>query len=160
MVPIEIERKFVADRVPDAVDGVTGTRMRQGYVAEQRDVSVRVRITEDRAWLAVKAGRGTARTEVETTIPRDDAEELWSLTEGRRLAKTRYLLPLPDDQDLVAEVDVFDEQLAGLCIIEVEFDSLTAADRFEAPAWFGREVTGEPGWSNAALAAHGIPGGW
>lgn len=160
MVPIEIERKFVADRVPDAVDGVTGTRMRQGYVAEQRDVSVRVRITEDRAWLAVKAGRGTARTEVETTIPRDDAEELWSLTEGRRLAKTRYLLPLPDDQDLVAEVDVFDEQLAGLCIIEVEFDSLTAADRFEAPAWFGREVTGEPGWSNAALATNGIPGGW
>jgi adenylate cyclase len=39
----------------------------------------------------------------------------------------------------------------------VEFSSEAEATAFPPPAWFGREVTGEPGWANAALARRGLP---
>ena len=52
---------------------------------------------------------------------------------------------------------MFSGALAGLCLVEVEFPSVEAAEAFTAPAWFGREVTGQPGWSNASLARYGRP---
>jgi CYTH domain-containing protein len=33
------------------------------------------------------------------------------------------------------------------------------AERFEPPAWFGREVTGESAYKNQSLACHGRPTG-
>jgi CYTH domain-containing protein len=154
---MEIERKWVAPEVPAGVGrDLSGTAMRQGYLAIDGDVTVRLRLTEDGARLTVKAGRSAARTEVEVDLPTADADELWPYTEGRRLVKTRYRLALPHD-GLVAEVDVFDGALAGLCLVEVEFGSEAAARAFEPPSWFGREVTAVPGWSNAELARAGRP---
>jgi CYTH domain-containing protein len=57
----------------------------------------------------------------------------------------------------VAEVDLYAGALAGLCVVEVEFSSETDAAAFIPPAWFGRELTGQRGWNNAALARHGRP---
>jgi CYTH domain-containing protein len=155
-VAVEIERKWVAERRPDVVPpDLHGTHLRQGYLAEEGDVTVRVRISDDLARLTVKAGAAAARTEVEVDIDRQDAEDLWPYTEGRRILKTRYRVPLADG--LVAEVDVFEADLAGLCIVEVEFPSPEAARGFVAPEWFGRDVTEVKGWSNADLARHGRP---
>src|SRR5262245_15925066 len=152
----KIERKWVAERRPKVLEGgLDGTYLRQGYLAEDGVVTVRVRIADDSSKLTVKAGGGQARTEVEVDIDRRDAEELWSLTEGRRLTKTRYRVAL--DDELTAEVDVFDGQLAGLVIVEVEFESQDAAEAFDPPDWFGREVTGVEGWSNSELARAGRP---
>jgi adenylate cyclase len=161
---IEIERKWVADRPPDVITtDLTGARFRQGYLAVDGDVTVRIRISDGWAKLTVKAGAGasTSRTEVEVDIDLAEAEELWSFTAGRRIIKTRYRVPLDPSVavDLVAEVDVFDGDLAGLCIVEVEFPSEEAAGLFEAPDWFGRDVTAVKGWSNADLARHGRPEG-
>ena len=130
--------------------------MRQGYLAEDGDVAVRVRISDESSRLTLKAGGGEVRTEVEFDVERSDAEQLWLHTEGRRLVKTRYRVPLPDSS-LVAEVDLFEGELAGLCIVEVEFDSVEASGTFTPPPWFGREVTGVAGWSNAELARRGRP---
>lgn len=156
---IEIERKFLPGRVPSDHLPDAGVGMRQGYIAEEGGVAVRIRITESAATLTIKGGGGLTRTEVETTMPPDEAEALWALTEGRRIEKTRYELPLDDDgaPDLVAEIDVYAGPLEGLCTIEVEFESQEDADSFVAPDWFGRDVTGEEGWSNAALARSGRP---
>ena len=54
--------------------------------------------------------------------------------------------------------DRYEGALEGLVTVEVEFPTEEEAARFEPPGWFGRELTGEPGWSNAALARHGRPG--
>jgi adenylate cyclase len=56
-----------------------------------------------------------------------------------------------------SEVDVYAGPLAGLCVTEVEFNSEADAGAFVPPAWFGLELTGKPGWSNAALARRGRP---
>jgi len=148
----EIERKFlVGDEVTEPPGG---TPIRQGYLAEEGDVEVRVRITPQAATLTVKAGRGRTRTEVEVRIDPGEAESLWPHTAGRRIEKVRHRVDVPG---AVAELDVYGGALAGLRVVEVEFPDAAGADAFRPPAWFGRELTGERGWSNAALARDGRP---
>jgi adenylate cyclase len=163
-VAVEIERKWVADRRPDVITHeLGGARLRQGYLAEDGEVTVRIRIGVDWAKLTVKAGASASasRTEVEVDVDPAEADELWPFTEGRRILKTRYRVPLDASlgHQLVAEVDLFEGDLAGLCVVEVEFPSEDAASAFEAPDWFGRDVTAVKGWSNADLARNGRPDG-
>jgi len=153
-VPVEVERAFVADDVPDPALLGPGVQLRQGYVASEGEVEVRLRIREQDAALTIKAGRGMVRTEVELPLPPDDAEVLWEHTGGGRLAKQRHRVRVGDH---IAEVDVYDGALAGLCRVEVEFASREEANDFDPPAWFGREVTGDDRWRNASLARHGRP---
>lgn len=132
-----------------------GARLRQGYLAEDGAVQVRVRISDGSAVLTVKAGRGLSRTEVEVVIDAGSAEALWPHTEGRRVEKVRHRMSV--GAGLVADVDVYEGRLAGLCTAEVEFPTEEAAHAFQPPAWFGRDVTEEAGWDNASLARHGLP---
>lgn len=154
---IEVERKFILPEAPTSDRLGSGVHFRQGYLAEEGNVEVRVRITATAATLTVKAGTGVSRTEVETALPPEQAEALWPHTVGRRIDKTRYQVPLDDPLASVGEVDVYASELDGLCVVEVEFDSEDNAAAFTPPDWFGRELTGQPGWSNAALARHGLP---
>lgn len=156
-VTIEIERKFLPPELPPVQNLGTGVPIRQGYLAEEEGVEVRLRITADQSSITVKAGAGMARTEVDVPIPAAQAEALWAHTQGRRIDKTRHKVSLEDSPGLVAEVDVYGGDLDGLCVVEVEFDSEDGATGFVPPAWFGREVTGDRGWNNAALARHGRP---
>lgn len=150
----EIERKFLVDDVPDVADA-PADRLRQGYVALDEGAEVRIRLADGGATLTVKGGSGLARTEVEIAVDDDQAQDLWALTEGRRVEKTRYRIPLAGG--LVAELDRYEGALADLCTVEVEFASEDAARAFTPPAWFAEELTGHRGWSNAALALHGRP---
>lgn len=148
----EIERRFLLDRLPP--DLPAGTRIRQGYVAIDGDVTVRVRDAGGEGTLTVKGGTGRERTEIERPIDADEFAALWELGAGRRVDKTRSVVALGDR---TAEVDVFAAPLAGLMIVEVEFPSSAAADAFTPPEWFGEEVTGRAEWGNASLAVHGAP---
>lgn len=150
---VERERTFLVADMPDLPDD--GTRIRQGYLALDGDVQVRVRDRAGRGrWLTVKGGTGGTRTEVELEIDGDRFEQLWPLTVGRRIDKTRYVLPI-DGAD--AELDVFAGDLTGLVLVEVELDSDESMATFEPPGWFGVEVTDDDRYSNASLAAQGMP---
>ncbi len=152
---VEIERRFVVDRLPDTLALDEGTPMRQGYLTADGEVAVRVRITATTAVLTVKAGSGMARTEVEVPLPLDEAEQLWPHTAGGRIDKTRHHVALADG--IGADLDRYHDALEGLVTVEVEFPDVASAERFAPPPWFGTEVTGRPEWSNAALARHGRP---
>jgi adenylate cyclase len=154
VVALEIERKFIVDALPGADQLGRGTHLRQGYLAEENDVEVRVRIAEREAVVTIKAGRGLARTEVEVPVDLDAAEALWPHTAGRRNEKVRHRTPVGSS---VVEVDVYRGDLSGLCVAEVEFASEAEAASFQPPTWFGREVTGERAWVNSSLARHGAP---
>jgi len=156
-VAIETERKFILPGVPSHEQLGTGVHLRQGYLAHEGAVEVRLRITPDAATLTVKAGTGLSRTEVEIAITAEQAATLWPHTAGRRIDKVRYRVPIDARLGHVAEVDVYAGSLAGLCVTEVEFGSEAEAAAFIPPDWFGRELTGEHGWSNAELARHGRP---
>jgi len=157
-VPIEIERKFLVPDVPSTERLGPGTHLRQGYLAEDEPVEVRVRISETAAHLTVKAGAGLSRTEVDIAITAHDAEALWPLTVGRRIEKTRHHVTLGNGSPrYVADVDVYSGTLTGLGVAEVEFASESDAAAFDPPDWFGAELTGDSAWSNATLARHGRP---
>lgn len=151
----EIERKFLLDAPPPALGDDPGEPIAQGYLALDGDVEVRLRLRGERAFLTVKAGGGRTRTEEELEIGRDRFDALWPLTAGRRIVKRRHLLPAGGD--LSIEVDVYEQQLAGVVVAEVEFPGEAEADAFAPPAWLGREVTDDPRWKNRALALHGRP---
>jgi CYTH domain-containing protein len=153
-MPAEIERKFITDGVPDSGRSHDSISIRQGYLAAEGDIEVRLRITPDRSSLTVKAGHGMSRTEVDVVIPRSDAEELWPHTAGRQVRKRRMRLEVPGG---VAEVDSYEGPLEGVHTVEVEFGSERDARAFRPPDWFGREITGDPRWSNEALARRGPP---
>lgn len=152
----EIERKFRVARVPD--DLGPGKPLRQAYVALDGEVEVRVRSDGDTYRLTVKGGRGLLRAEVELDLTPAQFEELWGLAGTRHLAKTRHRVALGEGASgPVAEVDRYEAGLAGLTVVEVEFPSEELAGAFAPPDWFGEELTGRPGWSNAELARDGAP---
>jgi CYTH domain-containing protein len=155
VVASEIERKFLVATVPGPAELGSGARLRQGYLAIDGPVEVRVRRTDDRAVLTVKVGHGLSRTEVELDLTAAQADALWPSTTGRRVEKVRHALLL--DTGEVADVDVYEGELAGLVTAEVEFADRRSADAFTKPEWWGRELTGDTAWSNASLAMEGRP---
>jgi adenylate cyclase len=150
---MEIERKFRVE-AEDAPALGEGTRLRQAYVAVDGDVEVRVRDKGGTHLLTIKGGRGVERTEVEIEIDAAGFDELWQLAPDRRIEKSRHEVPVDGH---TAELDIYGGGLDGLAVVEVEFDSRQEADGFVPPPWFGEEVTDDPRWSNAALAAGGRP---
>ena len=116
---------------------------------------MRVRRREDACTLTVKSGPGHVRVEEEFAIDERRFEALWALTEGRRVAKTRYVVPLEDG--LEAEVDVYGEALEGLVVAEIEFPSEADSETFSAPDWLGRDVTEDTAYATQALATQGAP---
>jgi adenylate cyclase len=148
----EIERKFRVARVPAGLGA--GTSLRQAYVAVEGDVEVRVRSDGTHHVLTVKGGAGLERDEVEVAIDAAVFASLWPLAGDRHLEKTRHRVDL---DGLTAELDLYAGALAGLAVVEVEFASRQEAEAFDPPDWFGAELTGAAGWSNAALARNGAP---
>ena len=151
---VEIERKFLVDRAPDGLPD--GEPIEQGYLAVGGDgVEVRVRRRGEDATLTVKSGPGMVRTEEEFAIDARRFASLWPLTDGRRVTKTRHVIPLHGDLD--AELDVYGGAHDGLLVAEIEFPSVEASEAFDPPEWLGRDVTGDGRYANQALALAGGP---
>ena len=156
-MPLEIERKFLVAGDGWRLGASAGQRLQEGLLARMARGKVRVRRSENQAWITVKGPKkGIARQEFEYEVPLEHADEmLATLCEGPLLEKTRYRL---DHEGLTWEVDVYAGALAGLVIAEVELDHLDQA--VPLPAWIGREVTGSPDFSSASLigAVEATPG--
>lgn len=150
---MEVERKFLVSRPPD-LGGATADEIEQGYLAIGSDGEVRVRREGDRLLLTAKRGSGLSRQEAEVELDRASFDELWSLTEGRRLQKRRHVVP---HGALRIEMDVYAGDLEGLVVAEIEFPSEEEATAFDPLDWFGEEVTGDHRYLNETLATSGAP---
>lgn len=156
---MEIERKWLVEpaRVPSSVMDGKADPIDQGYLAAEPDGrEVRLRRRAGRCSLTVKTGRGIARDEIEVELQPGQFEQLWEATAGRRIEKLRRLAEVEGG---TVELDVYAGALEGLVVAEVEFDDEASAQRFVAPEWFGRELTGEKAYSNQRLAIDGFPEG-
>jgi adenylate cyclase len=153
---MEVERKFLVWEVPADLDGHPASAIHQGYLAIDPDGSeVRVRRRGERWYLTSKRGHGLARDEAEIEITEAQFDALWPLSEDRRIEKTRY--EISAEGSLVIELDVYGGGLEGLVVAEIEFPSPADAEAFDAPAWFGPDVTSDDGYKNQRLATHGLP---
>lgn len=150
-MPKEIERKFlvVDGAVTRILQGAQGVRIRQGYLSTGPNVTLRVRLKGEGAYLTVKLGRvGISCDEFEYPIPMNEALEMLQRAEAD-LEKTRYEVPYAGHR---WEVDVFHGKLAGLIVAELELKS--EKEVFPRPPWLGEEVSHLPQFSNAFLARY------
>ena len=123
----------------------------QGYLVSLDDgTQVRLRKKGERYSLTFKRGTGNVREEREVELSSEQFDALWPATDGKRLVKTRYEIPLGDR---VVEIDVYHDRHEGLVVAEVEFDEEDAARNFQPPDWLGDDVTGDPRYSNQLLAS-------
>ena len=151
---LEIERKF---EVPAEQDGwrmqvVKSFSIVQGYFENHGRASVRVRIVGDStANLNIKDNSvGISRAEYEYPVPIEDAREmLRRFCNGRIVEKTRHLVPAAE-AGLYWEIDEYHGPFEGHFTAELEIP--TEDFSFQRPAWLGVERTGNPRFTNAALA--------
>jgi len=143
----EIERKFLVINETWRGQVAASERMSQGYLCNQGNSSVRVRISGGQANLNIKrGGLSVTRQEYEYPIPLADAEELLAGLRGGLVEKTRYHVRCGGH---LWDLDVFEGANAGLIMAEIE---LSAEDEaFEMPAWAGREVSGDARYYNINL---------
>ena len=95
------------------------------------------------------ASSAIVNREEEFTLTADKFNLLKSKCDGRMVCKTRYRIPVGE---YTAELDIFHGAHEGLRLVEVEFPSVEAADRFAPPSWFGPDVSSDPRYRNSWLA--------
>jgi adenylate cyclase len=89
---IEIERKFLVDKEKwNALSKPKSKFIRQGYITTEAEKTIRVRITDDDAFLTIKGKTtGFSRTEIECNIPVTTATEMLQYFSITEIVKERY----------------------------------------------------------------------
>jgi adenylate cyclase len=148
-MPTEIERKFLIIKENwEVLKKPIPAFIRQGYIAGDNTVSVRVRIQNNIAILNIKKDiDGISRYEFEYTIPPLDGEIMMEQLCRTLIEKHRYRIPI--DQH-IWEVDVFEGRNKGLIVAEIELSS--ADEVYTKPPWIGQEVTFDTQYLNTSLA--------
>ncbi|MCJ2054418.1 hypothetical protein [Methylobacterium sp. J-070] len=132
-----------------------GARITEGHFAPQGGRASYVRVDGQVCQLVlVNKGPDGIPVEERTDVPRAHGDALLDVCPGkaaydrstlsaggREIAIDRYVTP------------------GSLDLISVAFDSDGEAAGFQAPSWFGREVSGEPAYERQALAIQGVPAG-
>jgi CYTH domain-containing protein len=142
---IEIERKFLVIRDDYRQTGKRNF-IKQGYLCNEVDKVVRVRLFNDQGYITIKGKtHGATRSEWEYSISSVDAQELLELCSGI-IEKIRYEV---DYMGYIWEIDEFRGQNEGLIVAEIELAYENS--QFPIPDWIGREVTDDPKYLNANL---------
>ena len=165
---MEIERKYLVTSDCYKQMAVAHHHIRQGYISREKTGTVRVRISDDKAYLTIKgkpAAGHFARYEWEKEIDVADAVELMKLCQGTIIDKTRWIVPAEtvdnlqltvdnlqltvDNLQLIWEVDEFHGKYEGLVVAEIELEYEEQV--FEKPDFIGKEVTDDRRYYNANM---------
>ncbi|WP_300461577.1 CYTH domain-containing protein [Desulfobacula sp.] len=144
---IETEKKFLLAYRPTALMNC-GTLIRQGYMVNEKNRVVRVRLSGDAAFLTIKGPtRNGARKEYEYPVPWQDAREMLALfCQPPFIEKTRYPIEFHGFEWVI---DEFSGENQGLVVAEIELESIDQP--FEKPDWISKEVTHDPRYFNSNL---------
>ncbi|PWJ42758.1 CYTH domain-containing protein [Sediminitomix flava] len=147
----EIERKFLVkdDSWKNLGEAV---HYKQGYLSNDPERTVRVRIAGEKGFLTVKGkstNDGLTRLEWEKELSVEEISPLFSLCLPGIIEKNRTKIQIGSH---TFEVDEFFGQNDGLILAEVELRS--ESESFEIPDWLGEEVTGDKRYYNSYLAQH------
>ena len=158
---MEIERKYLIDRLPENLEQYECKHIEQGYL--NTDPVVRIRKSNDKytltykgaglmCYLTYKSKGLMTREEYNLPLNAEAFAHLKEKIDGILIQKRRYLIPLTDK--LTIELDVFEGELAPLQLAEVEFETKEEAEHFIPPAWFGEDVTFSSKYHNSTLSKH------
>lgn len=150
---MEIERKYLIHKLPEHYDAHPFHQIEQGYLCTHP--VVRIRRQDDTFYLTYKSGGMMVREEYNLPLTENAYYHLRAKADGYLITKKRYLIPY--NEKLTIELDVFEGDLAGLILAEVEFDTEEEANTFLPPEWFGEDVTFSTKYHNSSLSQRGLP---
>lgn len=144
----EIERKFlVQEKIWANVEKPEPLKILQGYILNDPNKTIRIRIQDNDAFLTVKGKTtGITRQEFEYIIPLNDAKALLSSFCDKYIEKVRYRV---NHNEHLWEVDVFEHPNSGLILAEVELKD--EKEIVTLPDWVGKEVSSDPRYFNANM---------
>lgn len=153
---MEIERKFLVAKLPDGLENYKALKIEQGYLNKRP--TLRIRRSNDDYYFTYKGEppKDQAREDVcvheelEGPLTKEAFEHLKEKCDDHIVCKTRYIIPL--ENNLKAELDIFEGRLDGIKLVEVEFPDLASADSFVKPEWFGEDVSADKKYTNANLS--------
>jgi CYTH domain-containing protein len=146
---VEIERKFLVDHEKwGKIIKPRGTHYRQGYLLNEDDRTIRVRVTEKQGYITIKGSTsGISRKEYEYKIPVEDGIELLDAFATSEVEKIRYRI---DFSDKLWEVDEFLGDNDGLIMAEIELKREN--EEFKKPDWVTGEVSDDERYYNSNLS--------
>ncbi|MBN1820574.1 MAG: CYTH domain-containing protein [Prolixibacteraceae bacterium] len=149
----EIERKFLVN-IRKWKPEVEKVFIRQGYLCNDPERTVRIRIVENEAFLTIKGiSKGITRNEFNYPIPVFEAEELIKLSLNIPIEKYRYKILF---KEKLWEVDEFTGENKGLFLAEIELES--EDEQIEIPPWIDKEVSEDKRYFNSYLSQNPISG--
>ena len=151
---LEIEYKYLVDKIPFDLSGFRKSEIEQVYLSipnTPEKNSYRLRKMDGKLLYCEKGEGLLQREETEYEISGEKYDELVKYVYGFAIGKTRYFIPIQDG--LIAELDIYHNNLNGLMTVEVEFDEKYDRNKFVPPYWFGKDVTSDKRYKNASLAS-------
>lgn len=149
---IEIEKTFLVKKLPQNLSSYKSVKIKQGYLSPSPS-PLRIRQKDNyfeiTKKLPLKKNDFSSAEEINIPLTQFEFNQLWILVD-RSLEKTRYLIPL--ENDLIAELNIYEGDLVGLSQVEVEFKSTEQMNQFVPPDWFGKDITQEDFAANSFLA--------
>ena len=150
---IELEKAWLVKDLPENINKLKKVNITQAYLEGYSDNSglelhnARIRKMDNEYTFTVKYFAGNSaetgqQIEKTETITKERYIELIKQA-TKKIVKIRYYSPL--ENGLTAEIDMYQNELNGLNVVEVEFPSLSKEKSFKKPEWFGKEVTDSKG---------------
>ncbi len=146
---MEIEKKFLIDKLPEDIKLYPFNLIEQAYLCTSP--VVRIRRENDNYYMTYKGKGLMVREEYNLPLNKKAYEHLLRKADGNIISKKRYLIPFKDKYTI--ELDVFDGIFKGLLLAEVEFTSENEANNFIPPAWFGKDVTYDGKYHNSYMSS-------
>ncbi len=143
----EIERKYLIRQLPEMLPSFKHHELEQGYLSTSP--VVRVRRRDDDYILTYKSSGLMIRKEIELPLDKKSYGHLIAKSDGIIISKTRYIIP---DGPHNIELDIFHGKLEGFVMAEVEFKSKEAAESYQPPHWFAKEVTDNSSFHNSCMS--------
>ena len=155
MSTLEIERRFLLRDDSWREHASAPQVLQQGYISVEKECTIRVRVTGNRAWLTLKGYiSDVSRHEFEYEIPLADAQTMLATVCPFKIEKHRYMV---EYEGFVFEIDEFFGDNAPLIVAELELPSEDTA--YAKPDWLGEEITSDGRFTNAYLSKHPF-GSW
>lgn len=153
MIEIELERTYLAKSLPSGLSTCPSRQIVDIYLpAEDPHPKLRLRKSGDTYAITKKVPlHGDDSSEqAEHTIALTE-EEFVSLkkADGKRVEKKRYYYSY---NGMALEIDVFENTLAGLVLVNVEFKNTEEKETFVMPDFCCAEVTQEKMFAGGVLA--------
>ena len=159
-IGMEIERKWLisAADIPYYLnDNVRVEKIEQTYISFLPEIRVR-KCNDGEYYCLTMKGRfyfgKIMRDETNYHVNEEAYNNLLKKQEGNRIYKTRYSI---EENGNLLEFDIFEGDLEGLAYLEIEFENLEEAQKYQEPSWVIKEVTDDESYKNASLAQYGIP---